>query len=288
MANSEKILFFIVKGAKRELFAFVVCARSPLGLCQSASQPLMPFLIRDDVSHGWQVTPAEYRQVLWHKQSVEVHDLGLESPAQGPPSTIHMKPDKLFELMKAKFVILMEQQGDPGIREQEIGRALRKTNWNWTGINVFELISLQNKTKRQWECGPSQSPEPGWVEGMCKMVHHKPNEEFLGFKGDKNGYALTLWHKLVKDASNYASRSLAHPHDKNWLGEDYEGRWVKSNQADREQRDLPREVPMFPLNYVPMRYDRTNGPATGYVVNKLTEAQQYGVYKYGVLNLPQL
>ncbi|KAK5241469.1 hypothetical protein LTR40_007247, partial [Exophiala xenobiotica] len=96
----EKILFFIVKGAKRELFAFVVCARSPLGLCQSASQPLMPFLIRDDVSHGWQVTPAEYRQVLWHKQSVEVHDLGLESPAQGPPSTIHMKPDKLFELMK--------------------------------------------------------------------------------------------------------------------------------------------------------------------------------------------
>ncbi|KAK5448126.1 hypothetical protein LTS15_009150 [Exophiala xenobiotica] len=32
----------------------------------------------------------------------------------------------------------MEQQGDPGIHEQEIGRALRKTNWNWTGINVFD------------------------------------------------------------------------------------------------------------------------------------------------------
>ncbi|KAK5230647.1 hypothetical protein LTR47_007501 [Exophiala xenobiotica] len=130
---------------------------------------------------------------------------------------------------------------------------------------------------------------------------------------DENGYALTLCHMLVEDASNYASRPLVHPrnereflptnqggfpdayegrphihpHDKNWLGEDYEGRYVKSNQADREQRDLPREVPVFPLNYVPMRYDRTNGPATRFVANKLTEAQQYGVYKYGVLNLPQ-
>jgi hypothetical protein len=85
MANSGKILFFTIKGAKRELFAFVVCAQFPLDLCQSASPPLMPFLIRDDVSHGWQVTPAEYLQFLRHKQSVEVHDLGLELPAQGRP-----------------------------------------------------------------------------------------------------------------------------------------------------------------------------------------------------------
>ncbi|KAK5448127.1 hypothetical protein LTS15_009151 [Exophiala xenobiotica] len=96
MANSGKILFFIVKGAKRELFAFVICAQSPLDLCQSASPPLMLLLIRDDVSYGW----VEYRQFLRHKQSVEVHDLGLELPAQGPPSTIHTTPDKLFELMK--------------------------------------------------------------------------------------------------------------------------------------------------------------------------------------------
>jgi SNF2 family DNA or RNA helicase len=36
-------------------------------------------------------------------------------------------------LTRAKIVILMEQQGDPGIHEQEIGRALRKTNQTGTG-----------------------------------------------------------------------------------------------------------------------------------------------------------
>ena len=33
----------------------------------------------------------------------------------------------------------MEQQGDPGLHKQIIGRILRKGNFNQKGVNVFEL-----------------------------------------------------------------------------------------------------------------------------------------------------
>ncbi|EXJ87646.1 hypothetical protein A1O1_04570 [Capronia coronata CBS 617.96] len=42
-------------------------------------------------------------------------------------------------LTRSQFVVLMEQTGDPGIHSQMIGRCLRQTNWNWDGLNVFEL-----------------------------------------------------------------------------------------------------------------------------------------------------
>lgn len=43
-------------------------------------------------------------------------------------------------LTRSQFAILVDQESDPGIHEQTICRTLRHTNWNWTGINVFELF----------------------------------------------------------------------------------------------------------------------------------------------------
>lgn len=42
-------------------------------------------------------------------------------------------------LTRAQFTILVEQQADPGLHEQMIGRMLRKSNYNWLGVLVFEL-----------------------------------------------------------------------------------------------------------------------------------------------------
>lgn len=42
-------------------------------------------------------------------------------------------------LTRAQFMVLLEQQGDPGLHEQMIGRILRQSNYNWLGLNIFEL-----------------------------------------------------------------------------------------------------------------------------------------------------
>lgn len=44
-------------------------------------------------------------------------------------------------LTRAQYMILVEQEGDPGIHEQKLGRILRQSNYNWLGLNIFELYS---------------------------------------------------------------------------------------------------------------------------------------------------
>lgn len=46
-----------------------------------------------------------------------------------------------FTLTRAQLMILVDQEGDPGIHEQKIGRVLRQTNYNWLGLNIYELFS---------------------------------------------------------------------------------------------------------------------------------------------------
>jgi superfamily II DNA or RNA helicase len=48
-------------------------------------------------------------------------------------------------LTRAQFTIIVEQESDPGMQVQTIGRMLRQTNWNWLGLNVFELICSNAK-----------------------------------------------------------------------------------------------------------------------------------------------
>lgn len=43
-------------------------------------------------------------------------------------------------LTRAQYMILVDQEGDPGQHEQNIGRFVRQSNYNWQGINVFELF----------------------------------------------------------------------------------------------------------------------------------------------------
>lgn len=44
-------------------------------------------------------------------------------------------------LTRATFMIFVEQEGDPGNHKQAIGRMLRNSNYNWAGLNIFELYS---------------------------------------------------------------------------------------------------------------------------------------------------
>ncbi|KAI1613549.1 hypothetical protein EDD37DRAFT_698642 [Exophiala viscosa] len=74
--------------------AYVIDTSEALRPCLQASPPLMPIVVRDYV-----VGVLEYRQFLLNKPKVEVHDLGLKVPANGPPRTTHIKPGKLFKRM---------------------------------------------------------------------------------------------------------------------------------------------------------------------------------------------